>query len=289
MLNSKFVFSGNRFFVLEEMLQLGLDVKKIYAVKDSFLQKVLEEKNIGYFVLPKKEEFVSQLKNESFDYFVGNGCPVILPISYLKKDNQKQFINVHTSYLPDLKGSDPVPGAILYGKDSGATCHYMDDTIDTGPIISQIRIPMTPDLEAGLLYQLSFLAEKEVFLKAYKRNFEILKEQSSDDKSYVYYTFSNNDLKIDFSDDYKNIIRKVKAFSTRSKGAYFLVGDSRYIVWDIEELNNNFLLKQVHKYQHNEIFLRYENCLIIKRNDAPLKLKNISGDISKLSPGFVLD
>lgn len=52
---------------------------------------------------------------------------------------------------------------LLFDRSCGATCHIMDDNIDTGDIISRVKIPTTPDIEAGILYQLCFKAEVEVF------------------------------------------------------------------------------------------------------------------------------
>src|SRR6185295_17658889 len=94
---------------------------------------------------------------------------------------------------------DPVPGALLFGRDAGATCHMMDDGIDTGPIISQVRIPYSEELYAGLLYQLSFKAEQEVFRLALARNFRPARAQSAA-KDIVYYTRKKEDLRIRFSE-----------------------------------------------------------------------------------------
>ena len=74
--------------------------------------------------------------------------------------------------MPDLRGKSPINGAILYERKAGVTCHYMNDNIDDGDIISQIPIDYSEDLDAGLLYQLSFSAEGDVFEMAYKNSFK---------------------------------------------------------------------------------------------------------------------
>lgn len=55
MKDSRYVFAGNRMFVLEKMIHLGLNIVKIWAVKGSYLQSYLEEKNIVYFLIEEKE------------------------------------------------------------------------------------------------------------------------------------------------------------------------------------------------------------------------------------------
>lgn len=157
----KFIFAGNRFFVLEEMYNLGIKPVAIFCVKNSFLESELVSRGISYEAIENKGWLIDRLSELNFNWFVSSGLPIILPISRLKEGTNKQFINIHPSYLPDLKGVDPVPGAILYGKDSGATCHFMDDGIDSGKIIHQIKIPYQPEFTADLLYQLSFEAEKK--------------------------------------------------------------------------------------------------------------------------------
>ena len=162
MRNKKFVFAGNRFYVLEQMLLRELNLVHILAVRGSYLQRVLEQKGVEFTVVESKGQLIETIEATDFDYFVANGCPYILPITQLST-GEKKFVNVHPSALPDLRGADPVPGALLHERDAGATCHVMDDGIDTGGIIARVVIPNTPDLECGLLYQLSFLAEAEVF------------------------------------------------------------------------------------------------------------------------------
>lgn len=50
-------------------------------------------------------------------------------------------INLHPAYLPNYKGINPTFWAMANGeKYSGATIHYIDNDIDTGPIIERIKI-----------------------------------------------------------------------------------------------------------------------------------------------------
>lgn len=223
-MDGKFVFAGNRAFVLEKMLSLGLQITKIWAVENSVLQNYLENNklDICYTIIGDKKQFLSEIANTDFNYFISNGLPVILPIEELQVQNKK-FINIHPSLLPELRGRDPVPGGLLYEKALGVTCHYMDEGIDTGKIISQVEIDRSDDLDAGLLYQLSFLAEADVFEEAYNRNFEIAGEQVYTGKE-IYYSFKSKDLEIDLQKNSVNaILAKVKAFSTKNKGAFLYI------------------------------------------------------------------
>jgi phosphoribosylglycinamide formyltransferase-1 len=59
-------------------------------------------------------------------------------------------INVHPALLPAFPGASPVQDQIAYGtKVSGVTVHFVDDGVDTGPIILQeaVTLPYTRDEE----------------------------------------------------------------------------------------------------------------------------------------------
>lgn len=286
MSDEKFVFAGNRFFVLEEMLGRRLDVVRILAVRDSYLERVLRDRQIAFSVIESKQHLVSVLASTSFDYFVANGCPFILPISELQ-DGRKQFVNVHPAPLPDLRGADPVPGALLLNRDSGATCHIMDDGIDTGPIVSRVVIPNTDELDAGLLYQLSFMAEKEVFRAALERSFcpQIANEASAD---CVYYTKKPEDLAMSFAEPTSAILQRIKAFSNKSQGARFVFREETFRVFDGSRVANPYLLDRKGAYRQNEVVFRYEDCLLIRHDEEFLLLKAIEGDLSVIGVGDIL-
>jgi methionyl-tRNA formyltransferase len=286
--SKRYVFAGNRFFVLEEMIRLGLNVVEIYVVSNSFLQKELEDRRINYQVISTKRDFVIKLKGIKFDIFISNGLPLILPISELIRGTEKKFINIHPSPLPDLRGVDPVPGAILYGRNSGATCHYMDDGIDSGSIISQVVIPIVPEFDAKTLYQLSFLAEKDVFLKAYECSFLPVRTQVSSEKD-IYYTFKEDDLQIDFRKPISEVIRKIRAFNTPSKGAYFVVNGYKVKVYDVSVLKSSWAFQKFLKCNENEVVLKSGDAIVIKKSQSFLLLKNLIGDfLDKIEVGLVL-
>ncbi len=60
----------------------------------------------------------------------------------------RSVINVHPALLPAFPGANPIQDQIAYGvKVSGVTVHFVDDGVDTGPIILQeaVTLPYTRD------------------------------------------------------------------------------------------------------------------------------------------------
>ena len=105
----KYVFVGNRKFVLEEMMALKLNLQ-VLVIKNTHLEKDDLLNNINHKIIENKKELLDYINNNEFDILISNGCPHILPISKLKK---KIYANIHPSFLPDLKGIDPCLGSIL--------------------------------------------------------------------------------------------------------------------------------------------------------------------------------
>ncbi|HLM92342.1 MAG TPA: phosphoribosylglycinamide formyltransferase [Gaiellaceae bacterium] len=62
-------------------------------------------------------------------------------------------INVHPSLLPAFPGLDAVGQALAAGaQETGVTVHFLDEGVDTGPVIAQERVAIEPGDTAQTLY-----------------------------------------------------------------------------------------------------------------------------------------
>ncbi|MFO7942557.1 MAG: methionyl-tRNA formyltransferase [Bacillota bacterium] len=62
-------------------------------------------------------------------------------------------VNVHASLLPKYRGAAPIQRQILNGESEiGVTIYWMDEGMDSGPIIHQEPIEVTEDITAGELH-----------------------------------------------------------------------------------------------------------------------------------------
>jgi phosphoribosylglycinamide formyltransferase-1 len=80
-----------------------------------------------------------------------------------------RVINVHPALLPAFPGAHPIEDQIAYGvKIGGVTVHFVDDGVDTGPIILQqaIQLPYTRSKEDVLT--ILHEAEHELLPRAIK-------------------------------------------------------------------------------------------------------------------------
>jgi phosphoribosylglycinamide formyltransferase-1 len=56
-----------------------------------------------------------------------------------------RIVNVHPSLLPAFPGAHPIDDALAAGvTTTGVTVHYVDEGIDSGPIIRQEEVPVEP-------------------------------------------------------------------------------------------------------------------------------------------------
>ncbi|MFC4559463.1 phosphoribosylglycinamide formyltransferase [Virgibacillus kekensis] len=59
---------------------------------------------------------------------------------------ENRIVNIHPSLLPSFPGKDAIGQAYQAGVDeTGVTVHFIDEGIDTGPIISQEPVQVNPE------------------------------------------------------------------------------------------------------------------------------------------------
>jgi phosphoribosylglycinamide formyltransferase-1 len=64
-----------------------------------------------------------------------------------------RIINTHPSLLPAFPGHDAPAQAIAHGvKVSGVTVHFVDTSLDGGPIIAQVAVPVEAEDDAATLH-----------------------------------------------------------------------------------------------------------------------------------------
>ncbi len=67
---------------------------------------------------------------------------------------KNRIMNIHPALLPSFPGTHAVRDALEYGvKVSGVTVHFVDEGLDTGPIILQEAVPVYEDDDEESLHQ----------------------------------------------------------------------------------------------------------------------------------------
>lgn len=77
------------------------------------------------------------------------------------------LINTHPAFLPEFPGAHGVRDAIAAGVDAtGASVIVVDNGVDSGPIISQRRIPILPGDTEAILHERIKPVERELLIQA---------------------------------------------------------------------------------------------------------------------------
>jgi phosphoribosylglycinamide formyltransferase 1 len=81
-----------------------------------------------------------------------------------------RIVNTHPSLLPSFPGAHAVRDALAAGAQrSGVTVHWVDDGVDTGPVIAQLEVPVIAgDDEASLTARIQ-AAEKPLYVTAIRQ------------------------------------------------------------------------------------------------------------------------
>ena len=57
-----------------------------------------------------------------------------------------RIVNTHSAPLPEFPGAHPIEDVLAAGVDeTAATIHYVDEGVDTGPVIATERVPVRPE------------------------------------------------------------------------------------------------------------------------------------------------
>jgi methionyl-tRNA formyltransferase len=272
----RFLYAGNRGGVLQRMLELDLNVVGVLPVKNSHLENEAAKLELPTFPVATKKEASSRICESNFDVLISCGFPFILPISRLQKlMPAARFVNIHPSYLPDLRGADPIPGAILHSRDSGVSCHLMDDGIDTGDLISQRRLPYAKEWDAATLYQLCFSLEADIFCEALKADFTPMEKEANRTHDPIYYSFSPDDLLIDVQQSDEEIIGRIRAFNSASKGARLKINSVEYRAFEGGIIPRPKTSKLYPRAVNNEILAVFNDSILVSRSDSLLRFGSL--------------
>jgi methionyl-tRNA formyltransferase len=100
----------------------------------------------------RQPDFIEQIRSLGPDLLVVAAYGQILPPALLEVPRWG-CLNVHASLLPRLRGAAPIQWSIALGDaETGVTIMRMDAGLDTGDILRQTGVPITPDDTAETLH-----------------------------------------------------------------------------------------------------------------------------------------
>ena len=93
--------------------------------RDIALAEWLRDRNVDLVVCAG---YMHLFRKPFFDYYGG------------------RIVNTHSAPLPDFPGAHPIEDVLAAGvAETAATVHYVDEGVDTGPVIAAEDVPVLPD------------------------------------------------------------------------------------------------------------------------------------------------
>ena len=115
-----------------------------------------------------EKEIISRLEKYSVDLIVLAGFMRVLTPFFVNHYKHK-IINLHPALLPSFPGMHAAIQALDYGvKFTGCTVHFVDDGVDTGPIILQAVVEISDEDTEDSLLEKIHKEEHRIFPQAVK-------------------------------------------------------------------------------------------------------------------------
>lgn len=196
--------------------------------------------------------------------------------SLIKKElleiTEMGVIGYHPALLPQNRGRHPLIWALALGlKKTGSTFFFMDEGADSGPILSQKEILVSPDDNAGSLYTKmteTALDQIEEFIpQLHKGAFPSIQQDSS--RSNVWRKRSAVDGRIDFRMNSSTIYNLVRALASPYPGAHIEYASDNVKVWKVEPVESN-----MNNIEYGKVLKINQTDILVKCSDGAVWLKD---------------
>jgi len=147
------------------------DNPNAYAIKRA------EKHNIPYIIMQPKDyssldayykSIAEKLKSKGVELVILAGFMRILKPPMIEAFPMR-IMNIHPALLPSFKGLHGQKQALEYGvKIAGCTVHFVDEGVDTGPIIIQAAVPVYDDDTEESISERILRQEHKIFPYAIK-------------------------------------------------------------------------------------------------------------------------
>lgn len=181
-------------------------------------------------------DIVQRIKEVGPDLIFCIGGMQIIPKEVL--DIPKQgTLNIHPALLPKYRGRFSTVHALFNDeKETGATLHFMDENLDSGPIVAQKRFPITATDTGKTLYD-KFTDTGTVLFRELvdriKRGEEITGTPQNESEATYYPKGLPGDGKIDWNWDGRTIERFIRAMTFEPfPPVDFMLGDRHMLIID---------------------------------------------------------
>ena len=234
------------------------------------------ENNIEVFQPLKVREDYQYILDKEPDIIITCAYGQIIPKELL--DYPKYgCINVHASLLPKLRGGAPIHHALIDGyKETGVTIMHMDTHMDSGDIISQVKVDIDDNIILDELYNKLSLLGTDLLIKTLPSiiNGTSNRIKQKEEEVTFGYNITKEEEYINFNDTIDNVHNRIRGLSS-NPGAYTILNNKRMKVYLSEktDIKSNGLPGTIIDINKEGIFVNTKD-YVIKLIDIKLEGKN---------------
>jgi phosphoribosylglycinamide formyltransferase 1 len=169
---------GSNFLAIADSIKYGkLDAEIAVVLSnhpDAPGLKLARERGLNAVAMPSRgldreiydRQMIAELRAADVDLVCLAGYMRILSGHFIREFHQR-ILNIHPSLLPAFPGLDAQHQAVAHGvKVSGCTVHFVDEGLDSGPILKQAVVPVLDEDTAESLSARILKEEHRIYTEA---------------------------------------------------------------------------------------------------------------------------
>lgn len=222
-----------------------LGPKKNHQTYENF-KNFVAQKNLNFIEYESLKDpvFIQKIKDLNIDIAIVCSFNYKIP-KILLETVKDGFINVHPSLLPKYRGANPYSAAIINGDlETGVTLHFMDEFFDTGDIIIQKKMPLSPFETMGTIFNRTNILAFNMLLEAlsYYEKSPLPRRAQPEGEFDKCEIFGDELFYIDYKESAKKIERFIRALNP------FIVATTNFR----QNIVKIFASEVINKYTHED-------------------------------------
>jgi len=149
---------------------LDIDIIGVISDKDAPVLALAKEYDVNSYLISMQSDrdewdrtLLAQVSELNPDLIVSVGFMRILSAQFVKRF---KVINTHPALLPNFPGAHAVRDALAAGvSETGTTVHWVDEGVDTGEVINQVKVPIIPSDSEEVLHERIKIAERVLIIE----------------------------------------------------------------------------------------------------------------------------
>lgn len=150
-----------RLLIVDRPDAFAIERAKKHSIEYLYIDPVKYSTKNDFYI-----EIANQLKKRDVELVVLAGFMRVVKKPLIDA-YPNRIMNIHPALLPSFPGLHGQRDAVDYGvRISGCTVHFVDEGVDTGPIIIQAAVAVSPDDEEDTLSQRILKLEHKIYPEA---------------------------------------------------------------------------------------------------------------------------